>query len=139
MTPRQLEILQHSLGVDQYGRGTQYRNRFVTDPSGDDFRTCTELVQMGHMATRGAVDGFGGMHLFWVTDAGKNAMRTESPAPPKITRGQRRYERYLRSDSSMTFGEWLKYQSRPRCAFSDDEADIYPDICPDGSPSRKEK
>ena len=28
MTKRQLEILQHSLGVDQYGRGPQFRNHY---------------------------------------------------------------------------------------------------------------
>ena len=28
LTPRQLAILQHALGLDQYGHGTFYRNHY---------------------------------------------------------------------------------------------------------------
>ena len=49
ITPAQLEILQHALGVDQYGRGEMYRNHFCA--GGDDEATCRELVEMGYMAT----------------------------------------------------------------------------------------
>ncbi|MHB0986236.1 MAG: hypothetical protein ACYC05_11690 [Sulfuricella sp.] len=32
-----LHILQHSLGLDKYGDGNQYRNHFVTGPGSTDF------------------------------------------------------------------------------------------------------
>ncbi len=38
MTPRQLEILQHALGVDKYGQGDMYRNHFCA--GGDDEAVC---------------------------------------------------------------------------------------------------
>lgn len=68
---RQLEILQHALGVDPFGRGPMYRNHFCA--GGDDEATCRELVQIGFMET---------FEREWlpyynctVTEAGKRAMR----------------------------------------------------------------
>ena len=34
--------------------------------------------------------------------------------PRKLTRSQQRYEQYLREDSCMKFGEWLKCQTYKR-------------------------
>lgn len=42
-----LRILQHSLGLDQYGAGRQYRNHFVTGEGSDGFPLCRELVAEG--------------------------------------------------------------------------------------------
>ena len=47
MTPPQLQILQHSLGVDQYGRGRQYRDHFAA--GGEDVQICQELIALGYM------------------------------------------------------------------------------------------
>jgi len=41
LSSKQLEILQHSLGVDQYGRGEMYRNHFCA--GADDEPACREL------------------------------------------------------------------------------------------------
>lgn len=108
MTPAQLHILQHSLGVDQYGRGQQYRNHFCA--GGKDRDTCRELVAAGYMTEHRASDITGGNPVFTVTREGRIAMAEASPKRPKLTRSQRRYRDYLDADSSLTFGEWLKCQ-----------------------------
>lgn len=74
LTARQLEILQHSLGVDRDGQGRMYRNHFCA--GADDEATCRELVKMGYMKT------FQRSYLPYyncvVTDAGKAAMLEQS-------------------------------------------------------------
>lgn len=109
MTPRQLEILQHSLGVDEYGRTprgfTPYtRNHFCAGDA--DEATCRSLIVLGYMVQHRTTEVFPDFNCS-VTDAGKKAMRGESPAPPKPTRSQKRYQDYLSADSSMNFGEWM--------------------------------
>lgn len=106
-----LHILQHSLGVDQYGRGQQYRNYFATGSGSDDYDHCVALVEQGLMVSRKsglAPD----MDLFHVTPDGKAYVAEHSPPPPKLTRAQRRYREFLNADSSESFGEWLKRQVR---------------------------
>lgn len=109
LTQRYLEILQHSLGVDQYGRGSHYRNHYCA--GGDDEGACRELVAMGYMET------FERSYLPYynckVTEAGKAAMTAQSPQPPKLTRSQIRYRRFLDHDSGLSFREWLRYYSEP--------------------------
>ena len=45
-----------------------------------------------------------------VTDAGKEAVKRESPKPPKLTRSQKRYRAFLKADTGESFGQWLKDQ-----------------------------
>ncbi|TAM23396.1 MAG: hypothetical protein EPN60_15110 [Nevskiaceae bacterium] len=106
LDPDLLNILQHSLGVDRYGRGQQYRNHFVA--GGDDVELCRQLVALGHMTETPAGPLSGGSPCFRVTNQGRRAMSAASPAPPKLTRSQRRYERFLNADSGMPFGEWIR-------------------------------
>jgi hypothetical protein len=104
-----LHILQHSLGLDEHGQGRAYRNHFVTDGESADGRMCRDLVALGFMdehAPRSALTGE--MPWFTVTPLGESAVRTQSPPPPKLTAGQKRYKRFLREDSSQSFGEWLR-------------------------------
>lgn len=110
LTEKQLHILQHSLGVDKYGQGKQYRNNFVTDPSSDDGVACGELCKLGYMKTHGPQALAGGMHYFCVTPQGVDAVALQSPAPPKVSRSRQRYLDFLHADSGMTFKEWLLYQ-----------------------------
>lgn len=105
MTPDQLHILQHALGVDQYGRGPQYRNHFCA--GGRDEVGCRELVAMGYMQQHPTTETFPYFNCS-VTDAGRAAMRDASPQPPTPTRSQRRYREFLAADSGLRFGEWLK-------------------------------
>lgn len=107
LSPEELHILQHSLGVDQFGQGEQYRNRFVTGEGSDDHPSCNALVERGLMTVRRNIEAFGGMDIFYVSDAGKAAVAEQSPVPPKLSRSKQRYRRYLNSDSSLSFREWL--------------------------------
>jgi len=107
LSESQLQILQHSLGVDQYGRGRQYRNRYAIGPDCDGFSDLVELCEMGFMLDHGPIGMWGGMHGFTVTDAGRRAMTAQSPNPPRLTRAQRRYQDYLSADNGMSFKEWL--------------------------------
>lgn len=116
LTPDQLHILQHSLGCDSHGqttyRGTDEgdecgrysRNRYVSDPTID----LALLCKIGYLSDRGAIQVYGDMHFYVVTPEGINAMREQSPPPPKPTRAQKRYRDYLRADCGESFGEWLK-------------------------------
>lgn len=106
--PDQLAILQHAYGADQYGRGGGHRRVFCA--GGDDVLTCAELVTMGLMRS------FRSPHLPYynclITDAGVEAMRQASPAAPKKTRAQLRYERFLSWSDAYdgTFREFLAYE-----------------------------
>lgn len=106
MTPAQLQILQHTLGMDEYGRSKEgKRNHFC----GED-ATCRALVALGYMKE---ASGFpsalsGGDPVFTATPAGRAAVAAESPKPPRLTRGQRRYQAWLGMDWGWTFGEFLK-------------------------------
>ena len=66
----ELSILQHALGVDEYGRGNQYRNHFVANPETDDYVLCRKLVESGLMVSRGSSALTGGGTCFVVTPKG---------------------------------------------------------------------
>jgi hypothetical protein len=104
MTSEQLQILQHALGVDEYGQGSMYRNHFCA--GGKDEEICRELVEMGYMTrfTRSYLPYYN----CTVTNEGKAAMRRESPKPPKLTRSQKRYRDFLNADTGFSFGEYLR-------------------------------
>ena len=103
-----LQILQHSLGLDEYGQGNQYRNHFVA--GGDDVRKCRELVDIGYMKERDDNGLTGGALWFSVTPQGIDAVAFESPSPPKIPRSKQRYRRFLEYgdhfDSFLDFCRW---------------------------------
>lgn len=107
---KMIHILQHSLGVDQYGRGEQYRNHFVTGEGSKDYPTCVLAVALGLMTMRPGTALTGGDDLFLVTPAGRQCMADNSPAPPKLTCSQRRYRAYLEADwFPGSFREWISY------------------------------
>jgi hypothetical protein len=106
MSDEQLQILQHALGVDEYGQGEMYRNHFCAGAS--DEPNCRELVALGY------AEQFERSYLPYfnvvVTEAGKHAMREASPKPPKLSRGQKRYREFLHADTGRPFIEWLRDQ-----------------------------
>lgn len=110
MTPRQLEILQHTLGVDEYGRTqkgfTPYTRNYFCAGSSDE-PTCRELVALGFMTQHKTTEIYPYFNCS-VTDAGKKSMHEESPAARKLTRSQMRYRAWLDADCGMTFFEWMK-------------------------------
>ena len=111
-----LHILQHSLGVDQYGQGEQYRNHFATGHGGKDFAKCQQLTEMGFMKDLGTRKMLGDMHYFVVTTAGKEAVALESQKPPKISKSKARYKRFLDYgddfDSFLDFCLWEDAKER---------------------------
>lgn len=107
-----LHILQHSLGLDKYGQGEVYRNHFCA--GGVDLPLCRELADMEYMREYTATEISGGDPTFTVTIKGAIACVRESPAPPKLTRSQKRYRQFLRADTGRPFGEWLKDQAEYR-------------------------
>ena len=110
MTPRQLEILQHALGADQYGRGKDVGhgefNRRHFCAGAEDEPDCRELVAQGLMQEIRRTELFPYYNCY-VTDAGIEAMQAASPKPPKLTKSQERYRRYLAADLGVSFREWL--------------------------------
>lgn len=111
MTSAQLQILQHSLGVDEYGQGEMNRNHFCA--GGADETICRELVALGYMRQHETTEAFPYFNCS-VTDEGKAAMLRESPKPPKLTRSQKRYREFLRADAGYTFREWLGLKAEAR-------------------------
>jgi hypothetical protein len=117
LTKQQLQILQHSLGCDQYGLGEKDRNHFVTDESCRDGQVCLSLVAMGLMCNDGPRSLCGGMSVFHVTAEGKTVMRSQSPEPPppeKLSRGKQKYLEFLRADCGLTFREYMGFKNKRR-------------------------
>lgn len=124
MTPKWLHILQHSLGLDQYGQPPEgrrpcpdddypgcYRNNYLIGPESPDFYLLRELVEAGLMMDRGAQECYGGMHVFHVTQAGYDAVKQHSPRPPRLTKAQRRWRHFrdVREVApGLTFGDYLR-------------------------------
>lgn len=106
-----LHILQHALGVDQYGRGQQYRRHFVTGEGSLDHPSCMSAVDQGLMTRHAGNAATGDMDLFLVTDAGRAFVRDHSPAAPKLSRSKRRYMRWLEISDvcpDLTFGDFMR-------------------------------
>lgn len=125
---KQLSVLRHSLGYDDAGEDRfaqarsmdERRNRFVTGPGSDDYETCRELVAKGLMTDLGAFRMIGGDHVFHVTGSGIEVVLMNKPAPIKLSRGRKRYLEFLRADTGMRFGDWLKRMNSLR-RFTADE------------------
>jgi hypothetical protein len=109
MSPQQLQILQHALGVDEHGQGSMYRNHYCA--GGDDEADCRELVRLGFMKEHQRTDVFPYYNCS-VTDAGKQAVRDLSPVPPKLTRSQKRYRMFLNwaDAGGGSFKDFLQYE-----------------------------
>lgn len=83
LTPEELHILQHALGLDQYGQGTWYRNHYVTPDGPSPARD-----RLKHMESLGLVWCYSLALLraddtgWSVTELGKQVVREQSPPPP---------------------------------------------------------
>lgn len=106
------DIIQHALGVDQYGNHVSCgsRNYFMVPSNTPDGLLCEILVAYGLMNRQANFPSelFGGDEKYTVTENGKRIFFSGCPAAPKLTSSQRRYQAYLDSDSGLTFFEWLK-------------------------------
>ncbi len=122
MNKHQLHILQHALGLDDYGRDGKcalcpaktYRNHYITDDNDDSGAMCNEMVASGLMERHAPRAISGEKPIFTVTEAGRAYIREHSPKPPRLSAGQARYQEWLDvSDAfpGLSFGDWLR-----RCA-----------------------
>lgn len=104
LTERDLEILRHSLGLNER-TNEPYRNNYAANPGDLDY-----LVDAGAMFKGRAIPG--GLQYYHVTPEGIEAAKKSHEArKPKLTRSQRRYRDYLRVDGCFdSFGHYLKYQ-----------------------------
>lgn len=114
---KQLHILQHSLGVDRYGQGNQYRNHFCTSEGTVDFPDCMRLVELRLMTRRKGSAITGGDDVFYVTPEGIDYVALHSPRPPPPTKKSRSKARYLRyleyGDGFQNFREFLRWDGDP--------------------------
>ncbi len=107
-----LHILQHSLGLDGYGEGRQHRNYFVTGAGCTDFDLCVSLVADGLMTQTVGNAITGGDDVFRATPAGIDYVAMNSPDKPKLTRGQKNYQRWLDADGCQSFAEFMGFKGR---------------------------
>lgn len=114
MVDKKLSILQHSLGVNEFGQGEQYRNHFVTGQGSVDWTACNELVGTGLMTVKRNHELSGGDDCFWVTAAGKKYVSEKSPQPPRVSRSKARYKRYLEyGDGFNCFIDFCRWDAEP--------------------------
>lgn len=119
---QKLKILQHSMGLDQYGNGSKYRNRFVAGKGHSDFDCILSMVSDGLMS-ESRVSGSslcGGDSCFHVTPLGERFISENSPKPPKVSRSKARYKRWLEFGGDCSFGEWIKFEHNETCKMKDD-------------------
>lgn len=104
-TEKQLHILRHTIGLDQKGKGTEYRNYYcaqVSDPE------CEALCELGLMQRRRKINDDQDQY-YHVTEAGRiMAQPRESEREKPLTKSQLRYRHYLHSELNMSFKEYLK-------------------------------
>ncbi|WP_313244011.1 hypothetical protein [Stenotrophomonas rhizophila] len=134
----QLSILRHALGVGEDGCAPSYRNHFVTGEGGRDHALCMGLVAAGLMTRYSGNALSGGSDVFGATNAGRAAA---VGTPPKLTPGERRYNEYLRTDSNLSFIDWLRSPYCPRFTsprvkraptIPSDRRHLYPQECTNG-------
>ena len=129
MIPRWLKILQHTLGLDQYGQPPKgrrpgsdddfpncYRNNYVIGADSPDFYLLRELVEAGLMMDAGSKKLLGGMHVFHATQKGYEAVKEHSPCPPKESRAKRRWRHFIDVREvcpGLTFKDYLAAAWRP--------------------------
>jgi hypothetical protein len=111
LTPRQLEILQHALGVDEYGLTPKgyvpyTRNRFCAGAA--DEPDCRGLVEMGYMVEHERTEWLPYFNCS-VSVAGMKAMHAASAKPPKVSRSTKRFAEYMQFSDAFdcTFRQWL--------------------------------
>lgn len=84
LDPAHLHILRHSLGLDDEGRGNQYRNYYCAAVENDP---CAALAALGLMSAGRTING-GTCRYYHVTDAGKAVVAEY--APPDRAQKRRR-------------------------------------------------
>lgn len=102
-------LLHHTLGITDPNQFDSYRNFFEASDGHTDLPGLLELCK-AELMIEGKSPSFchQDSRTFYVTQKGREVAFETRPKPPKLTRGQRRYRTYLRSEVDQSFGEWLK-------------------------------
>lgn len=103
LSPAQLDLIEHATGRNYTPK--RDRNWLLVD--GKDRDLCREMCVAGLMIEGETVDMFDGETHFTVTSAGVTAYLRQRPEK-RISRGRQRYLSWLREDSGLRFGDWLK-------------------------------
>jgi len=75
VTPEQLHILRHSLGLNDSGEGREYRNHFATDAETKDGLDCQRLCALGLMRDTGTLAVWSHLRCYTVTGEGVDFVR----------------------------------------------------------------
>jgi hypothetical protein len=123
LTDTQLQILQHTLGLDGHGQPPAnrrpcpddefpgcYRNNFYAGPGHSDWEDLQALTASGLM-TMGRVRTEQGDRYFSATKAGYDTVKLQSPPPPKLSRAKRRWQQFREWHDAYngTFPEFLQW------------------------------
>ena len=111
MTKEELDIIEHATGRNYNPRHD--RNYFMAGKDSKDLAICRSLTERRFMRGGQAIGWCANDSHFTVTEEGEREYLRLRP-PRKLTRSQQRYEQYLREDSCMKFGEWLRCQAYKR-------------------------
>lgn len=82
MTPEQIELARHALGLNLRNRRS-FRNRFVAGPLHDDYEDWMAMVAVGDAKVQVPPKGLGGDSFFYLTEQGarKALAKGESLCP----------------------------------------------------------
>lgn len=72
MTPEQIELARHALGLGN-GRRISFRNHFVTGPGHSDYDNWIAMVAAGDAVRRKGSELSGGDDIFYLTPSGATA------------------------------------------------------------------
>lgn len=108
ITPKQIDILQHSLGLSKR-HDKPYRNYYAVYADSDAIEDLDALVKAGLMAKGGKSPVNSDMVYYYVTDEGRKVAFEHLPKDTR-TRGQKRYERFQNAKDAfpdLTFKQFL--------------------------------
>lgn len=117
LTLAQRQIIQHTIGVDEYGREFHKRNFFGTESTCADGKICEQLVAAGLMKWHGKSAMCDNEDQYTVTADGRRFFFSSCPTIPKTkkkTAAQKRYQEFLDADSGVPFFEWIKRKNAQR-------------------------
>jgi hypothetical protein len=104
-------VMHHALGITDPSQPAPYRNHFVASNGHHDMPALERLCSDGLMVEGGKPSFCDDRsRVFYVTDSGKAVAMETRPKPPKMTRSQKRYQRYLEyGDGFESFLDYLRW------------------------------
>lgn len=100
--------MQHTIGLSN----GEVRNWFGTGSKGKDAIEFNKLVIGGLAISALAPSWSGDDVIYYLTEKGKQVAKDNMPTPEpekKLTRSQKNYQDFLRSECDETFAEWMGF------------------------------